>query len=353
MFFYLFFTALFSRLIKSNIIKIALITLIISVFAFWTYERNTVWQSQENLWSNSLEKSPFKPRPHTNLGNVYFKNKDYDRAEFHYNKALSRDSAFLPALNNIVTLYLTTNQIEKAEKYINEGLELEPAWVDFLNALAEIHVHRKEYKEAIHLLRISINTSPLYHKSNYHMGKALLLTGRPELAVYFLIQAAASQPENLSYLLKLAEAYKMSVQTPKAINIYEKILLLDPDHLIAHSNLGLLLTGYNNKLAKFHYTQAVELSPYSVPDLYNLANTLFREGEHKKAKEYYGKVISVTPELANAYNNLGLLMAKEGKNEEAIFLFKRALQILPGHNLAASNLADAEKRENTQKPQED
>nr|MDA3824098.1 tetratricopeptide repeat protein [Bacteroidales bacterium] len=351
MFFILLVAAVISRVVQNKTILTIFFTSLIIILGIWTYERNKVWQDPLTFWNDSLQKSPEKPRVLINTGNVYFNNKDYDRAEFYYKKAHSIDSEHKVAHNNLISLYLTINQQEEAEKYIKRGLQLAPNWVDLLNALASIHVDRKKYKEAIHLFRTSLHVSPLYHKSNYHMGKTLLRTERPKLAIYFLIQAAASQPENIPYLLDLARAYKISAQVPKAINIYEKILLLDPNHVIAHSNLGLLLTGYDNELARSHYEQVVQLSPNSVPDLYNLANMLFREGENDNAKEYYERVISITPELANCYNNLGLLLAKEGNTEDAITLFKRALQILPGHRLALSNLAAAEKEKITHKQQ--
>lgn len=334
---------LFRSTSRQIVISLLLLPVII-LLAYWTIERNRVWQDPEIFWADALKKAPNKPRILSNIGNLYFHKQEYDKAEENYLKALSLGSKDMRIMGNLITTYLKTEQLEKAEHYLGIALSLEPEWVAMMNNLASLHIKRKEYGNAVSRLRAALFLAPRSPQLNQNMGHVLLRTGRPKLAVFFLEQAAAYRPDNIGLQLELAEAFMTGGQHEEAIKEYTHILALDPNSAIAHYNLALLLTGTNDEQARFHYEESVQLSPYSVPALYNLANMLFKSGELAKAKEYYQRILEITSEFANTNNNYGLLLIGEGKYQEAASFFEQALRIKPDFDLARSNLIMARKQ---------
>ena len=71
-----------------------------------TYWRNGIWNSELELWTDCLKKSPNKDRPHYNLGNVFLKQGKYQEAVDEYSEALPINSNFAEAHYNLGNAYL-------------------------------------------------------------------------------------------------------------------------------------------------------------------------------------------------------------------------------------------------------
>ena len=340
----IFFVGGVQRISHNTKMILVLFIFVAAIFSIWTFTRNKIWQEPEIFWADSLKKSPNKPRILSNMGNLYFHKKEYDKAAENFRKAFAIDPTELRTLGNLSITYLQMGQVEKAERYIRLALRLKPEWVDMMNSLATVHIKRKEYEKAVSLIRAALHLNPRYPLLNQNMGHILLQTGRTNLALFFLEQAAANLPNNISLQLEIAEALMRSGQGEKAIEAYTRILALEPGSVIAHYNLALLLSGINDEKARFHLEESVRLSPYSVPALYNLANMLFRAGEQSEAKEYYQRILEITPELANTNYNYGLLLIGEGKYKDAAFFFEQALRIKPDFDMARANLVRVRKQ---------
>lgn len=76
------------RYIRSKWVVMGLLCLLIAIEAFWTYQRNEIWQDGARLWADCVQKSPLKARPHYNLGIAYYQIKEKALAIHHFNEAL-------------------------------------------------------------------------------------------------------------------------------------------------------------------------------------------------------------------------------------------------------------------------
>ena len=74
-------------------LPLVLTVIIMGFLGFSTYQRNKVWMSEINLWSDVCKKSWNKARPFDALGNAYEDNKMYDKAIEAYREAIRRYSA--------------------------------------------------------------------------------------------------------------------------------------------------------------------------------------------------------------------------------------------------------------------
>jgi tetratricopeptide (TPR) repeat protein len=93
---------------------------------FTTYQRNKVWMSEINLWSDVCKKSWNKARPFDALGNAYEDNKMYDKAIEAYREAIKRDSAYVKAYNNMGYLYFSVGMDDKAKNLLFKSAAFSP-----------------------------------------------------------------------------------------------------------------------------------------------------------------------------------------------------------------------------------
>ena len=84
----------------------SLALVVVMGLCLFTYQRNVLYRDAVLLWSDAVEKSPHKARPHNNLGYAYTLRGDWDRAieEFRIAARLNPDYAL--AQQNLRDAYL-------------------------------------------------------------------------------------------------------------------------------------------------------------------------------------------------------------------------------------------------------
>ncbi|HSC55705.1 MAG TPA: tetratricopeptide repeat protein [Nitrospira sp.] len=71
-----------------------------------TVQRNSLYRDQLSLWSDAVEKSPNKARPHNNLGHAYALHEEWDRAIDEFRIAAQLDRHYVLAQDNLRDAYL-------------------------------------------------------------------------------------------------------------------------------------------------------------------------------------------------------------------------------------------------------
>jgi tetratricopeptide (TPR) repeat protein len=97
----------------------------------------------------------------------------------------------------------------------------------------------------------------------------------------------------------------------QAIEMYQQVLDLDPDHAAAHINLGTL--HYNRQeypLAERHYRHAIEVDPRYALAYFDLGNVLDETGRVTEAIQTYSTALQLAPTYADAHYNLALAYEK-------------------------------------------
>ena len=136
--------------------------------------------------------------------------------------------------------------------------------------------------------------------------------------------------------LTVKEAFDLAIQNhlnnnlQDAKNYYNKVLEIDPNHLSANNNLGVLFQGSGDiQKAKACYEKAIAINPNYV-DGHNNLGIIFKElGENQKAIDCYEKAIKINPTKAEAHNNLGAIFKELGENKKAKSCYENAIKINP------------------------
>lgn len=140
----------------------------------------------------------------------------------------------------------------------------------------------------------------------------------------------------------MAAANLMLGNAEETIEIYGKLLLLNPKHAEAYNNLGKIFYDKGDfSTAQANYQRAVEIEPEFADAHYNLGNSHRRTGDLRKAITSYEKSLEIAPDDAEVLNKCGEAFNEYGNFEHAIGYYNQALRINPNIVNIQSNLATA------------
>jgi tetratricopeptide (TPR) repeat protein len=151
--------------------------------------------------------------------------------------------------------------------------------------------------------------------------------------------------KDISKKSTIKETFKLAIESHQKNNLgvaedlYCKILKIDPNHLAALNNLGVIFQILEkNQKARDCFEKAIALNPNYVDALNNLGGMFQRLEENQKAKDCFEKAITIDPNNINAFNNLGGLFQKLEEFQKAKVYYEKAITINPNYLPAINNL---------------
>jgi len=148
----------------------------------------------------------------------------------------------------------------------------------------------------------------------------------------------------LAMLLQITDRHAESAK------LYQQVIELEPDNVIAINNLAWILCEKQGK-----HQQALELAQRGLekaPDYIDLIDTrgvvYYRLGEFNKAVQDLTRCVKLypaqTPSTVASYFHLGRALASLGQKDEAIENFKKTLELnIKVGGLIAADVADAQR----------
>ena len=199
-------------------------------------------------------------------------------------------------------------QLSLAEKTCRKQLKQYPNSLVLIDILGAILLRRAKYPDAIDIFNRAIQIRPGSADSYYYRGNA---------------QHALKQ---------MADAEKS----------YQQAILCNPEHIEAHSNLGVVLLeqGQAEKALEC-CRRAIEMNPAFSAAYYNCANALASVNRPEEAISNYQIATQLKPDYAEAYNNCGSVQLKMGLLELGMQSFDVAIKIKADYAEAHNNRGNA------------
>lgn len=144
-------------------------------------------------------------------------------------------------------------------------------------------------------------------------------------------RAVDAQPDDVSLLFTLGDAYLLGGLPEKAISIFKKIIVMEPDASASHLSLGNahIATG-DYESAEKAYEDAVTIDPPDADVYYNrLGMTYLRAGEYARAGAAFEKAIEYRADEPLYHCNRGDVLVMEGRLEEAAASYENAAALNP------------------------
>jgi tetratricopeptide (TPR) repeat protein/glycosyltransferase involved in cell wall biosynthesis len=119
-------------------------------------------------------------------------------------------------------------------------------------------------------------------------------------------------------------------QIQLAIQCYDQIIRLQPNHAIAFNNMGILFNQIGQyQAAETCFDRASRIDSSYANAWYNWGNTLKDQEKFDLAIEKYKKAITCKNDFAEACNNMGDCLGKCNQLEQSISAFNQAISINP------------------------
>jgi tetratricopeptide (TPR) repeat protein len=205
---------------KTVLSAAAVATVMVLMAATWV--QVGFWRNSTVLFEHALRVTENNYLVHNNLGNIYFRQGQIDKAVNQYAEALRINPSFALAHNNMGAAMLRAGNVEKAIFHFQMALRLKPDDHDARNNLNKTLVHK------------------YYRAGNYHLANGGLDQARKQYQ-----KAISIQPQFVPALNKLAEVYAQDENDEMALSLLSEVVALEPNKPDAHYRMACIYAKLN------------------------------------------------------------------------------------------------------------
>jgi len=196
-----------------NVVTLIPIAVILSFYSAATILRNSVWQNNYTLWSNTVEKSPNSLTARGGLGMAYLNRGMPDEAAEQFKIAVQLNPGDHKNYYNLGLVYHQNGDLKQALEYFNQSVALNPEFVKAHFNLATIYLQQRSWDLAIrHYVKVNELDSEMA-MAHYNLGMAYAMQGKLNPAVAEWQRVLQLDPHNTPAKNNLKKAEKMMNRT--------------------------------------------------------------------------------------------------------------------------------------------
>jgi tetratricopeptide (TPR) repeat protein len=169
-----------------------------------------------------------RPESYVNLGNLYVRLGDVERAQRAYQAGIASDAGHVPAYVNLADLWRALGREDEAENTLRLGLAARPGVAALQGALGLSLVRQGRKEEALRLLQAAVDAAPSEPRHAYLLALALDDAGRRADALEVLERAVAARGDR-HLLLTLAALRRADGDEPGARAALDRLAAVNPD----------------------------------------------------------------------------------------------------------------------------
>lgn len=183
------------------------------------------------------------------------------------------------------------------------------AYGQLLAAEAVTNTQAKDYPAALAKAAEAIATQPNNVSFALLPGRILMTQGKNDEALEAMQAAADTHNNHPAILLAKADLHMNQQQNQPAADLYEQIVVAQPNNVVALNNLAWLLREQDNSRAIELASRASELAPQAPDILDTYGWVLHLGGNHEQAKTILEKALALAPENAAIQEHLNAVKA--------------------------------------------
>jgi tetratricopeptide (TPR) repeat protein len=210
-----------------------------------------------------------------------------------------------------------------------------PSDSDFRNLLQKAWQQHQAGKlgEAEALYHRLLQSSPADSDARNLIGLLHIQTGRPASAEDHILHALKTDSRNPQSLYNLGMARKDQCKWDGAAEAFSQCVKLAPNNVDAINSLAncLRLAGKKEEAGPW-FDRALSLQPGHIGALLNKGMLLNELEQHESAEKLLQRVVAVDASNADAWNDLGVARIRQGKTRAALDAYRNAT----GHRAAPS-----------------
>lgn len=300
------------------------------------------WQEAERLYVQALEQSPGETTGLHLLGLLHAETGREDTAAQLLTAAIGIEGPSSHLCRNLGIILERQGKLEASIACYRQALTSQPEATDVWVRLAELLGAAGRFGEAAQAWRRAVETGrdPVESQIPWRLAwaRALALAGDRESARELLERILRIDPAHIPARYDLGVVLMQLDRVPQAVGEFQRVVASDPCHGEAQNNLGVLLQSLGQAdQARGHYAASLEACPDATAPRYNLGTLLQELGEFDLAIRELRHVLDLDAEHEGAWTNLSNCLLSLGDPGGALECAGRALAIAPGHRAASWN----------------
>ena len=174
---------------------------------------------------------------HNDLGLAYMAKQHFDKAEFHFKKAIRIRPEYAPAKNNLGAVYMARQDwdaaIEQFKTVAGDILYATPHYP--LTNLGRAYYNKQDYINAEKYYLKALDLEPDFVLALRGLGRTYVAMNKLLQAAATLEKAIKSAPHSADLYLDLGNAYHMTGDTQKALFAHQMVTSLSPNTALAET----------------------------------------------------------------------------------------------------------------------
>jgi len=158
------------------------LTLLLAMLLAATMAQNRVWHDERSLWTDAIEKSPYKALGYFHLGQAYASS-DPARARELYEKGLKLDPVNAAGQTNLGLILLSQGHPETAVQHFQEALRDGGENTLVWNNIGVAELRLGHIEEAIRSFRHALQSEPCRFDARYNLVHTLSYRGEKDNAL--------------------------------------------------------------------------------------------------------------------------------------------------------------------------
>lgn len=279
---------------------------------------------------NALEKQQDSAQVQQLKGAVYMVQGKNAEARTAFEKALSLQPSFLPAVTNLARLDLQDKKPDAAKARFTSFLEKNKDSIDAMTALGELAMVQKNTAEATTWYEKASATTPNATAPALKLGGHYLATNQAPKALALARKFQATHPTDPGVLELLGQSQAASKDLNGALDTYSKLVNVLPKAPGAQLRLAQVqLALKNESAAANHLKRAVDLQPDFVPARVLQANLALRGNRPEDALTVARELQKAAPKVPLGHVIEGDALMMQKKFPQALQAFEKAQDLAP------------------------
>jgi tetratricopeptide (TPR) repeat protein len=237
------------------------------------------------------------------LGDLYYRQGHFDRAEAMYKQLLVRNSHDKETHNRLGVVYATQNRLDEAIVQFESALP----GTDSIRDLVLLHLRKGDLLQYQSQMQRAANDQPNDADDQEELGEIYETIHRPNDAILYFKRALDSDPRMVPALNGLGMAYLDLHDFTTATGYLSDCMNVDWANYACLDNLGVakIQAGLYDE-AMTYLRRAHRLEPDRPEAIVNFGYLSDVHGDWKRAVAYYVQAIAVNPYVPESYVNLGI-----------------------------------------------
>jgi tetratricopeptide (TPR) repeat protein len=267
-----------------------------------------------------LKQAPNSPDAQYQLAFLSFQDKNYKEAQDLFNKLRANNPNDPRGLVGVVESEVAQSDYSSALALLRSEIQKNPNRLDCRVAVANILIRQKQYDAAIQELQQVAAKSPKSSEAYARLGMAYQLKGDMNAALENLRKAKAlALPGDSGPATRLALLLDGMGNRKEAEPLYQEILKIDPNNIVALNNLAYIKAEQGNDLD--NALTLAQRARQSNPKDPNIADTLgwiyIKKNLSDDAIRIFREILSTAPDNPAYHYHLAMALYQKGDKQGA------------------------------------